>query len=346
MRNIVQGIAILFSLTLILLIISPIEISFVVSDSMSPTIEPNEDLFFVDKSLDSTENFNEGDVIVYYNPNQDELTTHRVVSIREEGLVTKGDNNLETDQERGTPLVDDEFIFGKAVQFRGSTLTIDEAAPIAKFIDTYNIQVFFGLLILLTINLLYPRDKKSNLRFKRDLTTYKIMFIVTIALLICWTGFIYFSSISVSGSSTIVTEDRDFEQKQFVDRGEKVERIQVLDTQRSIFPTHDEYETVKYGQIQEVERLDSQNEVHIKYTIGPFEEQGVYSPIFIAYPYPKTLPSPIISYLHSIHPLVASLVTLSVIAIPINILLVILTDNVRIRTNRIRISKNIRRFLK
>lgn len=347
MRNIIQYILLLISVILILLLISPIEISFVVSDSMSPTIEPNEDIFFVNTNVDSTEDFKVGEVIVYYSPNRTELTTHRVVDKSEEGLITKGDNSFETDQERGEDPITDELIFGKVVKIQGSVLTINDVFPVVKFVTDYNTELLFGLLLMLFIDILYPRSKRGISRFNSDVTTYRFMLLVTIILVVSWTGFIYFSSISVTGSSTIVTDDRNFNEEQFISVNESVEKTQVIDVHNSIIPTHDEYEITNYGEIQNVQKFSDKKEVHITYNIGPFQNRGVYTPVFVAYPYPRTLPPNIISYLHSIHPLVASIATMSVIAIPIYIIYMLITDNVRIRTNRIRMSRTkIPRFIR
>ena len=57
-----------------------------------------------------------GDVIVYKFPNTEPII-HRIVAVEDDGLYTKGDNNLAMDQENGAiaPPVTEEYVQGKAI---------------------------------------------------------------------------------------------------------------------------------------------------------------------------------------------------------------------------------------
>ncbi len=64
-------------------------------NSMRPTIKEGDTLSVAPVDAAS---FQPGDVIVFTAGKNKHVVTHRIVSVREKGLVTKGDNNLSTDK--------------------------------------------------------------------------------------------------------------------------------------------------------------------------------------------------------------------------------------------------------
>lgn len=72
----------------------PVFVSYAYSDSMVPTIN-RWDVFFINP-LSKGE---VGDIIVFNLSGR--WTVHRVYAITEEGYITKGDNNVATDQQDG-----------------------------------------------------------------------------------------------------------------------------------------------------------------------------------------------------------------------------------------------------
>jgi len=103
---------------------TPILVGYVTSDSMEPTIDQGDGFVSIPQPLAG--DVEEGDVIVYDARELDGggLTTHRVVEVREDGYVTKGDGNPFTDQDGPEPLVTDEQVRAEALQVNDYVVTI------------------------------------------------------------------------------------------------------------------------------------------------------------------------------------------------------------------------------
>ena len=104
----------------------PILLGFVVTGSMSPTLEPGDGFVAVPPSLAGE--VEEGDVVTF-NARELEgggLTTHRVVGETEEGYITQGDANPFTDQDSDEPPVQESQIKAVAWQFGGEVVVLPE----------------------------------------------------------------------------------------------------------------------------------------------------------------------------------------------------------------------------
>lgn len=102
----------------------PVLVSFVTSDSMSPTLETGDGFVAVPQALAG--DVSEGNVVVFEaeEVGGGGLTTHRVVGETDEGYVTKGDANPFTDQDGGEPPVTDDQIVATALQIDGWVVTL------------------------------------------------------------------------------------------------------------------------------------------------------------------------------------------------------------------------------
>lgn len=86
---------------------------------MTPTI-CREDVFFINPF---DRNPNVGDIIIFQR--EDIWTVHRVVAITDEEYITKGDNNIATDQQScNIPSVTQDKIGGTVVTASEKVLTI------------------------------------------------------------------------------------------------------------------------------------------------------------------------------------------------------------------------------
>jgi len=125
-RYALGGLVVVLLLALLLgqLLGQPLLLTYVETDSMSPTIEPGEGYIVLPASV--TGGVSEGDVVLYEAREFDGggLTTHRVVDTTEEGYITKGDNNPFTDQDGGEPPVQEGQVVGVALQVGGGPVTI------------------------------------------------------------------------------------------------------------------------------------------------------------------------------------------------------------------------------
>lgn len=109
----------------------PILFGFVLTGSMSPTLEPGDG--FVALPPSATGDIEEGDVVTF---NARELqggglTTHRVVGETDEGYITRGDNNLVTDQDGPEPPVQDSQIVAVAWQVDDEVVVIPHLGTVA-----------------------------------------------------------------------------------------------------------------------------------------------------------------------------------------------------------------------
>ena len=102
----------------------PILLGFVVTGSMSPTLEPGDGFVAVPPELAG--DIEEGDVVTFdaRELQGGGLTTHRVVGETEEGYVTRGDANPFTDQDGPEPPVQDSQIRAVAWEFNDELVVI------------------------------------------------------------------------------------------------------------------------------------------------------------------------------------------------------------------------------
>jgi len=102
----------------------PIGLGFVVTGSMSPTLEPGDGFVAVPPFLAGE--IEQGDVVTWEAEEIQGggLTTHRVVGETSQGYVTRGDANPFTDQDGGEPHVRESDIVAVALQFDGSVVVI------------------------------------------------------------------------------------------------------------------------------------------------------------------------------------------------------------------------------
>ncbi len=96
----------------------PTILSYISSDSMSPTLNKN-DLIFINPIPGS---YDVGDIIVFYTG--EKWVCHRIFAVTENGYITKGDNNIAVDQIEGVPEVKPDKIAGKVVTIGGKPVKI------------------------------------------------------------------------------------------------------------------------------------------------------------------------------------------------------------------------------
>ncbi len=123
----------------------PVFISYAYSGSMTPTISKG-DVFFIDPF---SRNPRIGDIIVF---NADgKWTVHRVVAIVDDGYITKGDNNVATDQQsKKIPPIKHSQIGGKVITFRGKPIVIRGAGNyLQNNLSNQTKMILAGILIIL-----------------------------------------------------------------------------------------------------------------------------------------------------------------------------------------------------
>lgn len=103
--------------------INPVRV--VSSSSMEPTLRKGDIVFIVPCRIEVVE---VGDIIAFYSKLQRDLVVHRVVEKRifnnKVFLITKGDNNLKTDQEYGEEAVSEKNFVGRLMYVRNNIFKI------------------------------------------------------------------------------------------------------------------------------------------------------------------------------------------------------------------------------
>ena len=159
----------------------PILISYVYSDSMSPTLEKG-DLFFINPLSKGDVN----DVIVF--KMNSKWTVHRVYAKEHDGYVTKGDNNVATDQQEGkNPKIPKDAVIGKVITVGGQPLRIPRAGEYIKYLSKKgsNLYIAMAFLVLGAILLTTSgEERKKKSRKKYIKVKFKTLYAVTASLIL------------------------------------------------------------------------------------------------------------------------------------------------------------------
>jgi signal peptidase len=139
-----ESVGTIAELLLILLIVGPvlgqflgqpILLSYVETDSMSPTMEPDDGFVAIPRQLAGS--IEEGDVVVFDAEELHDggLVTHRVVGRTEAGYVTKGDGNPFADQQGKEPPVTKSQIVAVGLQIGGHLVVVPEVGKLGTAVD-------------------------------------------------------------------------------------------------------------------------------------------------------------------------------------------------------------------
>lgn len=325
------------AILLIALLILPVNPAFVESDSMSPEIESG-DMFLLYES----NTYQVGDIVLFESSNGEDIITHRIVNRTSEGFITQGDNNQIPDQELNEEPVQKEQIVGEVAEFRGSALTVSDAGKIARFVNTYQIQILAVVFVFLFIDVLglysiSPDNRRDRTKTNQHQVSYpsplKITLVLSIALIAVWSGVIYASS------ETVVSEDIDVGEGENDDISIGETRTSTVNVSvQSALPLQSRAYFIGQGQVEDITELPSSKEgdINIRYTVGPYAESTSDSYRVAVYSYPFTLPSDVVTSLHFIHPLLACIGTSSVIAIPAVTIVYLFFDTapLKLKSNR------------
>ena len=142
----------IFGIAFIILYVVGIEPYVVVSGSMEPAIKKGS-LSFINKHSKYS-NVKEGDIIAYTTPAGAKVT-HRVISIKEEGLETKGDRNNIPDNN----LITEKNFLGKNI------FSIPQVGYGVKLLQTEKgriVLIVYIIVILSSSFLVGDKDKKNK----------------------------------------------------------------------------------------------------------------------------------------------------------------------------------------
>lgn len=284
-----------FILLAVLVIFTPFSIGSSTGDSMEPTFS-EEDVFLIVPSSD----YNIGDIVVYRRQGRNERVVHRIVDKRDNSFITKGDNNNYIDQERQIAPVDEKRIVGKVVQVSGNVPTL----PLSRFVNIANSNrsILVGIILLLIILDLIretEKDKRTQRISVGDIikTSFIISFIIISVVVYIPASSMVTITITENGVGSTFPKE------------ESINTNFNLNSSNSHFSTEEIY--VRGSSVNSYSYNGSVLEVNH----GPYDTIGTRILEIEQHSYPLILPREIISYLHNIHPLVASIVIGSILPI-------------------------------
>ncbi len=331
-RYAVGGVVVVLLLALLLgqLLGQPLLLTYVQTDSMSPTIEPGDGYIVLPSSV--TGGVSEGDIVLYEAQEFDGggLTTHRVVDVTEEGYITKGDNNPFTDQDGGEPPVAEGQVVGVALQVAGGPVTIPwlgalvttvrgvVVAVVGTLLGIVGLEaagggaigivaVVAGLLMLLASVLLGGQRPSRSYNRRRGSFVLRgevLTVLFVLAVLVPANA----SMVLPGGTAeyTVISSESPAEEENVVQPGGTLElRYSVQNS--GLVPLHAVVEPASGGVRVDQRQLSVpfQGNASTGVTLQIPEEPGTYTRYVQEHRYLGILPGSWIAALHRIHPLVA-----------------------------------------
>ena len=279
----------------------PIFMSYVSSESMTPTINKG-DLFFMNPFSRSA---NVGDIIVFHL--RGSWTVHRVVAIVEDGYITKGDNNVATDQQEGRALpVSKDKIAGKVIAIGNSPLKIPQLGTYLQRGISGRTKMVLAALMIIVGALAFtgeaPKHRKKRPKFTR--VKFKTLYILASAFLLIMLSLSIFVSWQVFPMEYAVTSAGG-QREGWVLPGSTFER-EITIKNGNFYPMtyYLEPQTGGISSISETHfELGPQEEETVKVTISAPEETSLFTDKVRVNAYIPLLPESIIGSLYGVNPM-------------------------------------------
>ncbi|MPW40036.1 signal peptidase I [Thermococcus sp. 101 C5] len=299
----------------------PVFMSYVYSDSMTPTLNKG-DLFFINPFSRSAD---VGDIIVFNL--RGSWTVHRVVAIVENGYITKGDNNVATDQQEGraSPVSKDK-IAGKVLTIGDSPLKIPQLGTYLQRGLSGRTKMLLAALMIVLGALAFtgetPKHRKKRPRFTR--VKFKTLYLLASAFLLIMLSASIFVSWQVFPIEYAVTSAGG-QREGWVLPGSTFER-EITIKNGNFYPMvyYLEPQTGGISSLSETQlELGPQEEETVKVTINAPEETSLFMDKVKVNAYIPVLPKSVINWLYSINPFAPLFAILSETAVFLGILYLI-----------------------
>lgn len=276
---------------------TPLQLSYVYSDSMEPTIGQG-DGYVVGPAGD----ISSGDIITFDSETRGEYVTHRVVAVTDDGYITQGDNNPSTDQAVGHPVVTDENVVGTVLTIGDRPIVIPRLASVAAVLSTY---WPLGVLAALLGGGLIERNPRARdiVRVNDLMRPLLLTAIVGSAVAIAYAAPTYemaFTAItSGDGGGRLIPV------------GESVTRsIEVVAGPRFT------YQFVEGTGVTVLDVAANGDAYDVAVEV-PAQSGGAYEAAVTTHYYPAVLPYSLMRSLHALHPVAASLASIGTIVAPL-----------------------------
>jgi len=147
----------------------PISLWYVYSESMEPTIKTNDGFILI-----RSKTYEIGDIITF-KPKvlEQPYVTHRIIDITSGGeYITKGDNNIMTDQQGGEPPLQHDQVIGKALCISDKPIILPKLGLVSQRIQKLNIFTIISVIIVIyalgfVLDMLFNRKNKRKNKKKK-----------------------------------------------------------------------------------------------------------------------------------------------------------------------------------
>ena len=322
----------------------PIFMSYVYSDSMTPTLNKG-DLFFMNPFSRSAD---VGDIIVFNL--RGSWTVHRVVGIVDGGYITKGDNNAATDQqnERAEP-ISDKDIAGKVITIGNSPLKIPQIGTYLQGRLSGNTKIALAGLLIIVGAFAFTgegtRHKRKKAKFIR--IKFKTLYILASVLLLVMLSLSMFVSWQVFPIEYAVTSAGGQREGWYLP-GSTFER-DITVKNENFYPMIYYLESVspRVAEISEVHfELGPQEERTVNVIINTPQETSLFAEKIRVNAYMPVLPRSVIDWLYKINPFAPLFAILAETTMFLGLLYVISgignEDILKIRNRRSRLLRQIK----
>jgi len=275
----------------------PVLLSYVTSESMTPTLNRG-DLFLINPLAEA-----KPDDIVVFNLNG-HWTVHRVVAETDGGYITKGDNNVATDQQGGTNTVKMESVAGVVPVILGTPLKVPEVGNYIQRVSGTTINILLAIFMIIGGATLLTgkgeeRKKEKKIYRLRYKTLYVAVSTVSIAMLLfsilaTWgtIGFNYASTLAGGQREGWYLPESEFDKQIEIKNNALFPLIYVFNLESDRAELQESSEILSAGEKAELN-------VHVKVP----SETRIYYDEIVVQAYPLILPSEIIIRMYSLSPL-------------------------------------------
>ncbi|WP_167768574.1 signal peptidase I [Haloarcula amylovorans] len=293
---------------------SPVQISYVYSDSMEPTIHTNDGFF-----VTSSNSIEAGDIVTFWAPQRDSYVTHRVVGQSDSGYITKGDNNPTSDQSTGYSHVKQNEIVGEVVTYHGAPILIPKYGSTVSALRGYSPVILLGLGLLLLIRMggtatQGARPTRSVLRIQDVMLPLLVVSVVSlVGFMLVGASVHQFTFVAVATTS---------DTPNIITVGESKTTTMMIN--RSTTPFTRSVVTAENMQITEQSRNESS--ITVTTRIPPPESTGRYVSRLSTRHYPAVLPLSLLQQLDRIHPVIPASISTLLVMTPVYLLSLLIFD--------------------
>lgn len=280
---------------------APVYLGHATSGSMAPAIDAGDGYVIVSPGEVET-----GDVVVFRSPDRGGLVTHRVVERVDDGFLTKGDANAETDQATGMAPVPRSAIEGEVLSIGGSPLVVP---GLGTFVHTLRTHWLLAIGLVVAAGVLVGiRDRQR--RDPRERTLLRVGHVVppllagllvlgvVVVLLASSSHAVVLDGAGVGGGTATVSLHADRGPLTHVVVGAEGATIE--------------------------ERTVEGDAMDVTLSVAEASDGGGQR--LVVYPYPRTLPAPAIESLHAVHPALAAFSVVSAILGPLGLVYALAID--------------------